>query len=64
MDTNAQLLMCWTDSDKPPSTDGYDVKTNADDIAELMKQLGHEKYHVHGEVGATSIRHRTLQISC
>jgi len=36
-------------SDKPPTTDGYDCKTNADDVAELMSQLGHAQYHVHGE---------------
>ncbi|KAI7287057.1 soluble epoxide hydrolase [Hortaea werneckii] len=36
-------------SDKPPTTDGYDCKTCAQDLAELMEQLGHSKYHVHGE---------------
>ncbi len=36
-------------TDKPPATDGYDNKMNADDVAELMTQLGHEKFHVHGE---------------
>ncbi|ETI28888.1 hypothetical protein G647_01340 [Cladophialophora carrionii CBS 160.54] len=36
-------------SDKPPTADGYDCRTNANDIAELMSQLGHQQYHVHGE---------------
>ncbi len=36
-------------TDKPPTTDGYDCLTNAHDVADLMKQLGFDKYHVHGE---------------
>ena len=36
-------------TDKPPATEGYDNKMNAEDMAELMSQLGHEKFHVHGE---------------
>ena len=36
-------------TDKPPTTDGYDCKTTAHDLAELMTQLGHERFHVHGE---------------
>lgn len=36
-------------TDKPPTTDGYDCKTNADDVVELMTQLGHETFYLHGE---------------
>jgi pimeloyl-ACP methyl ester carboxylesterase len=36
-------------TDKPPATNGYSNADNAHDIAELMSQLGHETYHVHGE---------------
>jgi len=36
-------------TDKPPVAEGYDSATNATDVAELMAQLGHETYHVHGE---------------
>src|ERR1700753_1290003 len=36
-------------TDKPPATNGYDSGTNADDMADLMTQLGHEKFYVHGE---------------
>ena len=36
-------------TDKPPAEEGYDTATNAEDVAELMTQLGHEKFHVHGE---------------
>ena len=36
-------------TDKPPTTDGYDSATNAQDVGELMTQLGHEHFHVHGE---------------
>lgn len=35
-------------TDKPPSTDGYDSVTNADDVVELMTQLGHDKFYLHG----------------
>ncbi|EXJ64940.1 hypothetical protein A1O7_01279 [Cladophialophora yegresii CBS 114405] len=58
-------------SDKPPTTDGYDCRTNATDIAELMSRLGHEQYHVHGEdrgaeyayALAALYRHRILSLS-
>jgi len=36
-------------TDKPPTTDGYDSVTNADDMADLMPQLGQGKFHLHGE---------------
>jgi pimeloyl-ACP methyl ester carboxylesterase len=36
-------------SDKPPASEGYDGRTNANDMAELMDQLGHMTYTVHGE---------------
>lgn len=36
-------------TDKPPSTEGYDSATNAVDVAELMGQIGHEKFYLHGE---------------
>ncbi|KAF2159971.1 hypothetical protein M409DRAFT_70708 [Zasmidium cellare ATCC 36951] len=36
-------------TDKPPTTDGYDSKEQAADVADLMTQLGHEKFHLHGE---------------
>jgi len=36
-------------TDKPPVEEGYDSLTNAQDVTELMVQLGHEKFHVHGE---------------
>lgn len=36
-------------TDKPPATDGYDSKEEAADCAELMTQLGHEKFYLHGE---------------
>jgi pimeloyl-ACP methyl ester carboxylesterase len=36
-------------TDKPPVEEGYDSLTNAQDLIELMTQLGHEKFHVHGE---------------
>ncbi|KAH6863668.1 hypothetical protein AA0118_g2266 [Alternaria tenuissima] len=36
-------------TDKPPASEGYDGRTNATDMAELMHQLGHEKFAVHGE---------------
>ena len=36
-------------TDKPPVEEGYDSLTNATDMAELMAQLGHSSYHVHGE---------------
>lgn len=36
-------------TDKPPSTDGYDSREQASDCAELMTQLGHERFFLHGE---------------
>jgi pimeloyl-ACP methyl ester carboxylesterase len=36
-------------TDKPPASEGYDNETNAHDLAALMTQLGHEKFHIHGE---------------
>ena len=36
-------------TDKPPADEGYDSLTNAQDLAELMTQLGHEQFHLHGE---------------
>ncbi|KAF2206463.1 hypothetical protein CERZMDRAFT_103366 [Cercospora zeae-maydis SCOH1-5] len=36
-------------TDKPPSTDGYDSKEQAADVADLMTLLGHEKFYLHGE---------------
>ena len=36
-------------TDRPPASEGYDSATNAQDLAELMAQLGHDTYHVHGE---------------
>jgi pimeloyl-ACP methyl ester carboxylesterase len=36
-------------TDKPPASEGYDGATNAKDMIELMDQLGHEKFAVHGE---------------
>ena len=36
-------------TEKPPVDEGYDSLTNSQDVAELMQQLGHSRYHVHGE---------------
>ena len=36
-------------TDKPPASEGYDGRTNAKDMAELMDQLGHKKFAVHSE---------------
>jgi pimeloyl-ACP methyl ester carboxylesterase len=36
-------------TDKPPVEEGYDSATNATDMAQLMEQLGHRTFHVHGE---------------
>jgi pimeloyl-ACP methyl ester carboxylesterase len=36
-------------TDKPPAEEGYDSLTNARDVGELMSQLGHERFHLHGE---------------
>ena len=58
-------------TDKPPATSGYDCQISADDCSELMRQLGHDKYHVHGEdrgaeyayVLAASNRDKVLSLS-
>jgi len=58
-------------TDKPPSTDGYDSVTNADDVVELMTQLGHDKFYLHGEdrgadyayATAAKYRDRVLKLS-
>jgi len=42
-------LRGFGDTDKPPAEEGYDSRTNARDVAELMTLLGHETFHVHGE---------------
>ena len=42
-------LRGFGDTDRPPVDEGYDSRTNADDMAELMTQLGHEQFHLHGE---------------
>lgn len=36
-------------TDRPPADEGYDSRTNARDLAELMTFLGHDKFHLHGE---------------
>ena len=36
-------------TDKPPVEEGYDSLTNARDMADLMTQLGHPTFHLHGE---------------
>ncbi|WP_337183776.1 alpha/beta hydrolase [Shinella sp.] len=42
-------LRGFGDTDKPPAEEGYDSRTNARDMSELMTQLGHEAFHLHGE---------------
>ncbi|PSP93342.1 alpha/beta hydrolase [Halobacteriales archaeon QS_4_62_28] len=42
-------LRGFGDSDRPVAEEGYDVKTNAQDMADLMSSLGHDEFHVHGE---------------
>lgn len=42
-------LRGFGDTEKPPAEEGYDSRTNAKDMAELMAQLGYEQYFVHGE---------------
>jgi hypothetical protein len=36
-------------TDKPYASMGYDSQTNANDLAALMTQLGHETFYLHGE---------------
>ncbi|CUX54240.1 alpha/beta hydrolase [Agrobacterium deltaense] len=58
-------------TDKPPAEEGYDSLTNASDMAQLMTQLGFERFHLHGEdrgaefayVLAASERKRVLSLS-
>lgn len=58
-------------TDKPPTTDGYDSVTNADDVVELMTQLGHKKFYLHAEdrgadyayATAAKYRDRVLKLS-
>ncbi|MDH6298061.1 alpha/beta fold hydrolase (plasmid) [Agrobacterium salinitolerans] len=58
-------------TDKPPAEQGYDSLTNASDMAELMTQLGHDRFHLHGEdrgaefgyVLAATQRDRVLTLS-
>lgn len=42
-------LRGFGDTDKPPAEEGYDSLTNARDMEELMTQLGHDTFHLHGE---------------
>ena len=42
-------LRGFGDTDRPLAGAGYDSRTNAEDLAQLMEQLGHDTYHVHGE---------------
>lgn len=42
-------LRGFGDTDKPPAEDGYDSMTNARDLSGLMRQLGYDRYYVHGE---------------
>jgi pimeloyl-ACP methyl ester carboxylesterase len=42
-------LRGFGDSDKPAAVPGYDSITMTNDLAELMTQLGHDAYAVHGE---------------
>ena len=58
-------------TDKPTSAHGIDSMTNAMDVADLMTQLGHEKFYLHGEdrggeyayVLAASHRDRVMKLS-
>jgi len=36
-------------TDKPPATEGYDSATNVKDVIDLMDQLGHKEFFIHGE---------------
>jgi pimeloyl-ACP methyl ester carboxylesterase len=42
-------LRGFGDTDRPTPEEGYDSRTNADDMAELMTSLGHDQFHLHGE---------------
>jgi pimeloyl-ACP methyl ester carboxylesterase len=36
-------------TDKPGATEGYDSLTNVEDLYELMKGLGYDRFYIHGE---------------
>lgn len=42
-------LRGFGDTDKPEVGEGYDSRTNANDLAGLMTLLGYDRFHVHGE---------------
>jgi pimeloyl-ACP methyl ester carboxylesterase len=42
-------LRGFGDSDRPSAKEGYDMMTNADDMAELMTEAGHDEFHIHAE---------------
>ncbi|MEB7375041.1 alpha/beta hydrolase [Enterobacter hormaechei] len=42
-------LRGFGDTDRPTAEEGYDSLTNAKDMSQLMEQLGHDSYFVHGE---------------
>lgn len=42
-------LRGFGDTEKPCAAEGYDSMTNAADLADLMRQLGFERYFLHGE---------------
>jgi len=42
-------LRGFGDTDRPTPEEGYDSRTNADDMAELMTSLGYDQFHLHGE---------------
>jgi pimeloyl-ACP methyl ester carboxylesterase len=42
-------LRGFGDTDRPTPEEGYDSRTNADDMAALMTSLGHDQFHLHGE---------------
>lgn len=42
-------LRGFGDSDRPMNSAGYDSTTMTDDLAELMSELGHDTFAVHGE---------------
>ena len=42
-------LRGFGDTDRPLASEGYDSRTNAEDLVALMDSLGVEQFHVHGE---------------
>lgn len=42
-------LRGFGETDKPDAEEGYDSLTNARDLNDLMHELGHERYLIHGE---------------